>query len=325
MKKYLYLLLSVTLSLIICPLGVYTVSGMSSGKAPYNKEESLSESEIIKVFRADTGNVEEMNFRDYIIGVVAAEMPAEFHSEALSALAVSASTLARKNFLEGEDNSLSGAVISTDPAIHQAYMTKDEMEEKWGKDFGKYYEKIAEAVDKSIGYSVTYEGELITAAYHAMSTGITESAENVWSGEIPYLTEVKSEGDRLSPRYETTASVSNEEFIRIMSEEGADFSDSDKIHIKDALYTKAGTLRSVTIGKRTFSGEKLRQLFNLRSPAIEISTDEKEVTFTVRGYGHGVGLSQYGADYYAKQGMTWEEIIKHYYKGVDIEKADTFT
>ncbi len=321
-------MLSVTLSIIICPLGVYTVSGMPSGQVPSaeeQEEENISDTGIIKVFRADTGNVEEMNFRDYIIGVVAAEMPAEFHPEALSALAVAASTLARKNFLEGEDKNLSGAVISTDPAIHQAYMTKDEMEEKWGVDFRKYYEKIADAVDKSIGYSVTYEGELITAAYHAMSTGLTESAENVWSGEIPYLTEAESEGDRLSPKYETTVSVSKEEFIEILSEEGANFSDGEKVHIKDALYTKAGTLKSVTIGEKAFSGEELRLLFSLRSPSIEITADEKEVIFTVKGYGHGVGLSQYGADYYARQGMTWEEIIKHYYKGVDIVKADTFT
>lgn len=317
-------MLSISISLILCPLGVYTVSGMPSKRIPQT-EQSISDTEIIKVFRADTGNVEEMNFRDYIIGVVAAEMPAEFHSEALSALAAAASTLARKNFLNGEDKTLSGAVISTDPAIHQAYMTKEEMKEKWGDDFGKYYNKIADAVDKSIGYSVTYEGELITAAYHAMSTGITESAENIWSGEIPYLTEAESEGDRLSPRYETTVSVSNDEFIKIMSEEGSDFSDSNKIHIKDALYTKAGTLKSVTIGEKVYSGEELRELFSLRSPAIELSADEKEVTFNVRGYGHGVGLSQYGADYYARSGMTWEEIIKHYYKGVDIVKADTFT
>lgn len=318
-------MLSITISLIICPLGVYTVSGMPSGQVPETEENNITDTNIIKVFRADTGNVEEINFRDYIIGVVAAEMPAEFHSEALSALTVAASTLARKNFLEGENKALSGAVISTDPAIHQAYMTKDEMEEKWGEDFGKYYKKIAEAVDKSIGYSITYEGELITAAYHAMSTGITESAENVWSGELPYLVETESEGDRLSPKYETTVSVTNEEFIQTMSEEGAVFSDSKDIHIKDALYTNAGTLKSVTIGEKTFSGESLRQIFSLRSPAIRLSADEKEITFTVKGYGHGVGLSQYGADYYARQGMTWEEIIKHYYKGVDIVKADSFT
>lgn len=321
MKKYLILALTVALSLIICPLGVYTVSGFPLEENLNREDNHISSDSLIKVFKADTGKVTELNFRDYIIGVVAAEMPAEFHPEALSALAAAAATLARKSILEGEDSTLSGAVISTDPKIHQAYMTTEEMHEKWGSDFEKYYNKIAEATDKSLGYSITYEGELITAAYHAMSTGITESAENVWSGNLPYLVEVKSEGDCLSPKYETVCEIPVDEFREKLVSEGSVFSDDVNSWVKNALYTKAGTLKSVTIGEKSYQGDELREIFSLRSAAIGITVTDTEVIFSVKGYGHGVGMSQYGADYYARQGMTWQEIIKHYYTGVEIEST----
>lgn len=273
----------------------------------------------IRVFMADENTAVDMDFREYIIGVVAAEMPVEFHEEALSAAACAAATLARlKMQSEGED-ALMGAVISTDPKKHQAYITKEEMKERWNGDTEVYYEKLVRAVDKAIDYSITYEGKLITPVYHSMSTGLTENAENVWGSAVPYLVSVESPGDPLSPGYEAKITLSFDEFREKVEENGAQLSDDITLWLGKCSYTDAGTLKSVSIGGKDFTGTEIRNIFSLRSGAVTFSMTKDGVTMTTRGYGHGAGLSQYGADYLAKEGLSWQEILKHYYTGVEIE------
>lgn len=334
MKRFLIQCLMSAISFIVIPLSVYAFTDVSSpgtaenngniintGEASSSEAEdssSLIDESTIKVFNADTNTVMELDFRDYIIGVVAAEMPVEFHSEALSAGAVAAATLARKKLMSGSDEELSGAVISTDPTKHQAYMTKEDMKNKWGNDFDKYYKKLTEAVDKAIDYSIVYEGELIVAVYHAISPGKTENAENIWSTAYPYLVSVESEGDSLSPKYESVVEVSAEEFKEKLSSRGAVFDDNIENWLGESEHTDSGTLKRITIGKKDFSGKELREIFDLRSPAVTVSRTDGGFIFNVKGYGHGVGMSQYGADYYARQGMTWQEIIKHYYQETEL-------
>ena len=278
--------------------------------------------DIISVYLASENKTEDMNFRDYIIGVVAAEMPVEFHEQALSAGACAAATLARLRMQGGADKKLKGAVISTDPKTHQAYMTKEEMAEKWEGDSDAYYEKLCAAVDKAIEYSITYDGELIVPAYHAISPGRTESAENVWGGNVPYLVSVESPGDSLCGKYLSTLTLTFDEFSSAMENQGAVLQEDITLWTGKAEYTDSGTLTAITIGGKVFSGAELREIFSLRSNAVTLSMTKDGVTFTVRGYGHGVGMSQYGADYLAKKGFTWQEIIHHYYTGVDIEKVN---
>ncbi len=333
MKRFLVQCLMSAISLIIIPLSVFAFTDVpsipsdssggnitSADKLSSTEEDTSAfiDDSTIRVFNADTNTVMELDFRDYIIGVVAAEMPVEFHSEALSAGTVAAATLARKKLKSGSDDELSGAVISTDPAKHQAYMTTDDMKSKWGNDFDKYYKKLTEAVDKAIDYSIVYKGELIVAAYHAISPGKTENAENIWSASYPYLVSVESEGDSLSPKYESEVSISTEEFKEKLTAHGAVFDADGEIQIKDSEYTDSGTLKKINIGNKDFSGKELREIFSLRSPAVTVNKTDEEIAFNVKGYGHGVGMSQYGADYYARQGMTWQEIIKHYYTNTEI-------
>ncbi len=271
----------------------------------------------IKVFNTVTQTVSEMDFREYITGVVAGEMPVEFHSEALSAGTVAAATLARKKLLEGEKNELMGGVISTDPTKHQAFMSKEEMKEKWGDDFEKYYKKLTAAVDNAIDYSVVYNGELIVAAYHAISPGKTENAENVWSAAYEYLKGADSPWDKLSPKFSSCLEITKEEFIQSLTPYGASFSEKN-LNIGEGEYSDAGTLLNISIGGASFSGRQLREIFSLRSSAITVNETDSGITLSVKGYGHAVGMSQYGADYMARQGKSWQEIISHYYPGTQI-------
>lgn len=332
MKKFIIQCIISTISLIVIPLSVCAfdtdkiiseelhINNTSDIGSPYTDEKEKNTSadgNTIKVFNADTDTVMELSFREYITGVVAGEMPVEFHSEALSACTVAAATLARKKLESGSDAQLDGAVISTDPAKHQAYMSVEEMKEKWQDDFDAYYKKLTEAVDKAIDYSVTYNGELIIAAYHSISPGKTESAENIWSAAYPYLISVESEGDKLSPKYESVVELSKEDFRKKMKDAEVIFDDNE-ISISAGEYTDAGTLKKITIGNKDFTGKELREIFGLRSAAITITKTDNNIVFNVKGYGHGVGMSQYGADYYARQGMTWQEIISHYYPNTQI-------
>ncbi|MBR2410313.1 MAG: stage II sporulation protein D [Clostridia bacterium] len=319
MKKYI--LLSILIAVITAAVPALTLFALNTD-APA-EEKPISENGIsgdsISVYFPEEDKTEELSFREYIIGVVAAEMPAEFHPEALSALTCAAATLARKNMETGSDESLGGAVISADHKKHQAFMTKDEMKEKWGGGFDSYYEKLCNAVDKAIDYSLTFDGELIIAAYHSMSAGMTESSENVWAKGLPYLTSVESPGDLICPRSESEITVDFDEFKTALEKEGVKLPDKKELWLSAGEYTEAGYLKEIKIGGKAFSGQELRDIFSLRSAAIKAGINSSGVVFYVKGYGHGVGLSQYGADYLARLGYSWEEILRHYYKGVEIE------
>ena len=313
MKNLLILTVISALLIIFIPPVTY---GAAQDKPP---ETENTDGETIRVFLANESTAVTMDFREYITGVVAAEMPVEFHEEALSAAACAAATLARLRMQTGGDEDLQGAVISTDPKKHQAFITREEMEKRWNGDTDAYYEKLTRAVDKAIDYSITYEGRLITPVYHSMSTGLTENAENVWGSAVPYLVSVESPGDPLSPGYEAKTTLSFDEFREKTEENGAVLGEDITLWLGKCTYTEAGTLKNVTIGGKDFSGAEIRSIFSLRSSAVTFAITKDGVTMTTRGYGHGAGLSQYGADYLAEEGYSWKEILQHYYTGVEIE------
>lgn len=313
MKNLLILTLISALLITVIPPVTY---GALADNPP---EENTADGDTIRVFLADENTAVTMDFREYITGVVAAEMPVEFHEEALSAAACAAATLARLRMQSGGEEELQGAVISTDPKKHQAFITKEEMKERWNGDTKLYYEKLTRAVDKAIDYSITYNGKLITPVYHSMSTGLTENAENVWGSAVPYLVSVESPGDPLAAGYETKITLSFDEFREKAEENGAVLSEDITLWIGKCTYTQAGTLKNVNIGGKDFTGAEIRNIFSLRSAAVTFAVTKDGVSMTTRGYGHGAGLSQYGADYLAKEGYSWQEILKHYYTGVEIE------
>lgn len=277
----------------------------------------------VKVMSVSSGNIITTDELDYIVGCVACEMPATYHEEALKAQAVAAYTNLQR-LRKNPDASLSGADISDSPSKHQGYYTEEQQREKWGDKYDAYRQKIENAVREVLGEVILYDGEPIVAAYCALCPGRTEDASVIWQGDIPYLKSVVSSGDRLSPDYSVTTVMSIAEFRDAVKNDSEIVLPDDPaqwIKINTLSENHTGVVKSVTVGNKEMDGVKARRLFSLRSPAFTVSFANGSFTFTANGYGHCVGMSQYGADYMAQNGSSYKEILRHYYKGVKIERG----
>ncbi len=270
-------------------------------------------SDKIAVFDCDSGKIVIMDEEDYIVGVVAAEMPADFESEALKAQA-----LAARTYLKGKSGCAAhpGADICTSSAHCQAYKSTEKLKEQWGSAFGEKFKKISDAVAATSGKIITYDGKPISAVFHSTSSGNTENSEDVWEKPVPYLKSVSSNFDSDSPKYESEKRYSWDEFQKIIksADEKVDFD----LGIGGLETSRGGAIKKISVGGVDFKGTKIRELFALNSANFSIDIIDGEVIFTVHGYGHGVGMSQYGANFMAKSGKKFDEIIKHYYTGVKI-------
>lgn len=274
-----------------------------------------------------TGEVMTMTPADYIKGVVAAEMPVSYHTEALKAQAVAAHTYALRQIdaqLSSPTSEMDGAYLSTDPATFQAWISVDEMKENWGENFNVNYQKLSDAVNSVITQVLTYEEKPIIAAFHSISSGKTESAATVWGREVSYLSPVTSEGDELSPDYESRVVLKTEEVRHALTEKHSDIQlDSDPAKwFSVQEKSESGTITKVAVGDQELTGRELRELLGLKSANFTIHFAEGIFTFDCLGYGHGVGMSQYGADYLARQGKNYREILLHYYTGVTLTEIE---
>ncbi|MDD6879181.1 MAG: stage II sporulation protein D, partial [bacterium] len=201
----------------------------------------------------------------------------------------------------------------TDTTSTQVYIDNNEMKSKWGSDYNKYYSKIKQAVESTKSVYVTYNNELIDAVYHAISNGMTEDAINVWGHSIPYLKSVDSSYDKAVSGYSRSIIKTDSEILKIF---GIDSLDNIEILSRNS----SGRVSSVRVGDSTYTGVDIRTLLGLRSSDFDMEIVGENIKITTRGYGHGVGMSQYGANSMAKNGSTYEQIIKHYYSGVKINK-----
>lgn len=272
--------------------------------------------ETFRIFDIETDKITEVSYSDYIKGAIAAEMGADFEFEALIAQGVAAFScgLYQKESRTGADYDISAA-----PGKKLGYITAEKAKEVYKDAFEEKWAIIANAAEKAMEYVLTYNGEPALAVYHAVSAGKTENSENVWSGALPYLVSVESPGDVLYKDFESTVSVPEEEVLELLNKNGAALNGKyPEEWFEGAELTKAGYVHRIKIGAATFSGEKLRSLFGLRSAAFEVEYKKGEFIFTVRGYGHGVGLSQIGANYMAKNGADFKEILAHYYPGTNL-------
>ena len=241
---------------------------------------------------------------DYVIGVVAQEMPASFSDEAIKAQAVAARTFALYNLQSKQ-------YLTTSM---QAYISVEQMQEKWQDEFDYYYNKIKNLVLETKDLVLTYNGELIKSYYYAMSNGMTEDSLVVFNEDLPYIKEVESDYDNESlNKFKYDKVLSRQEFCNKL-----DIS-CNKITILSIKRDVSNRVTSLKINNKDFSGVKVRQLLDLRSTDFAISIDEY-VTITTKGYGHGVGMSQYGANGMAKDNKNFVEILQHYYQNVEIEK-----
>lgn len=279
--------------------------------------------EPYKVLNCSTGIVSEVSVRDYVIGAVAAEMPASFEEEALKAQAVAAHTYAeRQRGLQKKspDTALGNADFSDDPNKYQGFYTNDMIHHYFGENYDVYYKKIAKAVDEVLPYIMTYEDEPIIAAFHSMSSGRTESAENVWGAAVDYLVSTDSEADTEAPGYIEETEI-DEQFVKTRLErvfEGIKLENDPEKWITIKEKSPSGTVIKAEAGGIEVTGGEIREAFGLRSADFTVSCKDGKIIFTTRGYGHGVGMSQYGANHMAQQGSTWREILEHYYSKTEI-------
>ncbi len=310
--------------IIILPMLIVKGCGHPTEKRP--PEQTTIPGELkISVYDAITKKSVEMNLEDYIKGVVAAEMPADFDIEALKAQAVAARTFAYGR-ISGVYKSTAGVHdgndICTDSTHCQAWTSKESALKKWSIFFAaRNWGKIEKAVNATKGMIVVYKGSIANTLFHASSAGRTENSEDVWSGvAVPYLRSVES-SDEDSRGYVTSISIDDAEFLEKLKETYPDNKFNKdifkSIHIVD--HTEGGRVKTLKIGDTTLKGTEFRKLFKLRSSAFKIMKNKDgSLKITTTGYGHGVGMSQWGADSLAKKGGTYMEILKHYYTGVDI-------
>lgn len=260
------------------------------------------------------GSGEELDMDTYLVGVVLAEMPASFETEALKAQAVAARTYTRKAWETGGKHG-DGSVCGNS-ACCQAYLTVDGYLEKGGTQEG--LDKIRSAVLATSGEVLTYEGELIEATYFSCSGGSTEDAAAVWGTDYPYLQSVASPGEEEAAYFTDTVSFSPEEFQKTL---GVALSGTPRSWFGTVTYTEGGGVAAMRIGGEAYSGTQLRSMLGLRSTAFAVTADETGITITTQGYGHRVGMSQYGADAMAVNGSTYREILSHYYPGTELTKV----
>ncbi len=257
----------------------------------------------------------QMALGDYLEGVVCAEMPALFDEEALKAQAVVARTFALKQTGKHPE----GAVC-TDPACCQAWTDPAVEAAAWGTDAQAYLEKVHTAVSETDGLVLCYDGELIEATYFSCSGGRTECAQAVWGMDVPYLQSVESPGEENAPRYTGQTVVSEQAFCETLRRENnlADFSGAPEEWIGETSYTEGGGVDTILLGGVRFSGTRLRSLFGLNSTMFTVTWSDGLVTFQTCGYGHRVGMSQYGAQAMAQGGSGFAEILSHYYPGTTL-------
>ena len=270
-----------------------------------NKTTKSSVSEIT-VYRSN-GSVINLNMTDYLIGVVSSEMPASFNFEALKAQSVLARTYALKT--KQTEKKL------TDTVSTQSYIDIDQMKNKWGNSFNTYYNKIKNAVENTNGEYLSYNGNYIEALYHSTNNGKTESSLDVFGNYYPYLISVSSEYDKNASSYLRTI---NMPLDAISNKLGLSLNNDSVINILS--YTDGGNIKEININGNNFSGKKVRELLGLRSADFDISISDNNANITTRGYGHGVGMSQYGANGMANAGYGYKDILSHYYPGTTLTK-----
>ena len=279
----------------------------------------LDASVTLRVLDGDT--VEEMDLGPYLVAVVRAEMPASFEPEALKAQAVAARTYTLYKIRTGGNHG-EEADICTDSTCCQAYIAEDRARENWGADADENEAKIEAAVHDTDGETILYDGVPILAVFHSSSAGQTRAAGEVWVSDLPYLQAVSSpeQGDAIPNYYsraEFTAEQFREKVLSALPE--ADLSGPMDTWLQNAVTDTAGSVETVEVGGVAVKGSTVRSILGLRSACFEWEIQEQTLVFYVIGFGHGVGMSQYGANQMAAEGADYREILTHYYTGVTVE------
>ncbi len=297
MRRFLYIVLITTVIVFFVPVFVVMIMG---GLV----DNSAKDGDLIKVYFVEEDTVKEINTAEYLAGVVSAEIPSDFHDEALKAQAVAARTYMNYK-INNEIEHKNGAMVCTDYKHCQAWRDLSQSDES-------FVSRIKKAVTDTAGQMVRYNNKPINALFFSTSSGKTENCSDVWGNDVPYLISVVSEGEESAPNFMSEYVISSEEAKKKISEqiEGADFS---KGLFQNVIRSESGGIKTLDVGGVNIKGTKLRNIFELRSTNADIKEENGNIIFTVKGNGHGVGMSQYGAEAMARSGKQYKDILMHYY------------
>ena len=285
---------------------------------PQTPARSCTDADLRFSVKTDTG-VETVTMADYLPGVLAGEMPALFEAQALMAQAVAARTYILHRVQNGSSNH-PDADICNDSACCKAYVSEEQMRKNWGTHYDAYHAKITDAVVSTDGQYLTYNGELIEAVFHSSSAGATEASESIWNAR-PYLVSVNSpETEEDVPNYISQTSLSSSLLRSQLAAQYSElkFSETPEAWLTDFVRNDSVRVQTVKVCNLTLTGAQLRSALDLRSTSFTVEYADDTFTFHVTGYGHGVGMSQYGANVFAKQGMDYRQILTHYYPNTQL-------
>lgn len=289
-----------------------------------SKNEKISE---FKVLDEATGEILNINIKDFLIRSVACEMDPDFETEALKAQTVAAFTYFKNLQKKQKSNpkeELKGCDFKVNSENRIYYMTEKTLKERWGDNYEKYHEKFSNLVESVLGEVLKKDGEYIKALYFSISSGNTENIKDVFGSDESYLVSVPSPYDQLAPGYLSKKEITTKDFLDTIENKlnkSIGINEQNNI-IGQIEKTKTGMVKNIQIGNENITGRKIREFFDLRSANFDIEKIDNKIIFTVRGYGHGVGLSQYGANEMAKHGATYSQILSWYYKGANLEKEE---
>ncbi len=324
LKSYTVICFFLLLAMILCPLCSLektnnVFSDMVADEDEITEVVENIEVSVVKVMSASSKNITEMSLNDYLLGVVAAEVNPTYHEEAIKAQIIASHTLLLYT-KQHKTDALQNADITDSSEQHQGFLTTQQQKEKWGENYDIYVAKITKCIDDVINLTLQYDNEYINSVFHSMSNGRTENASDVWGGDYPYLQSVPSVGDTLSPAHISTVTVSVKDFEDKMKAQGTKLEEKAEKWLKEIKNTDTGMVKTIKIGDKEFKGTDIRTVFQLKSSTFAVEYKDNNFIFSVKGYGHGVGMSQYGANHLASQGFSFEEILKHYYKGIEIKE-----
>ncbi len=314
MNKFLLLIIAVLIPVTIVTNKKETPAVMGVTLDKYNLELDLNAEQEKDTFQVlvsnnkDKSNPFYLDLEEYVIGVVAGEMPASFKEEALKAQAVAARTFAM--YKQEKNNNY---VLST-TINDQVYLTKEAMQKKWGNSYDYYYNKVREAVLETEGEVLTYNNEIIIAYYFAISNGYTDSAQAVFNENRDYLVSVDSSWDKNYQSYISVRTIDKNSFCAKLNIK------CNSINVSNVVRASNNYVRELTINGVKFTGRDVFNKLALKSTDFNIQVNNDQVTITTYGFGHGVGMSQYGAQGMANEGYTYQDILKHYYKDTEVHK-----
>lgn len=341
MKKMLLYILSFIILFFILPI-IFTITPKAETEEVVSNIENVTQEQpepeaetitydyqkyqTIKLLHSGSGQIEELPIDEYLYGVVSSEMPANYEVEALKAQAIVARTYTIYQIMNNSGKH-PGADICDNSSCCQAWISKDERLSKWAPEEAESnWNKIVDAINSTSGKIITYQNKPINAFFHSNSGGKTESSLNIWGGiDYPYLKSVETAGEEGYTQYSSEAKFTKEELLNKLKEKyedcEIDYSQENCIQILE--YTTSGRVKTIKFGNKEIAGTEARTILGLRSTNFTFTISGDEIIFSVIGYGHGVGMSQTGADALAKSGSNCEEIIKHFYTDVEIVEVNS--